>query len=488
MTSSEKVNVRDVLNFYLGVLNSLSMSADDDGLISMLVGDETYPCMINKKRLVMPTGPILKNLDLTKTIPFHPLAEQINRGESTVIKKLKDLVSYRITSIICCLIDELTELAADKSLHDTLTAPQSELLEKLKNVSASTVQRFEKVIGSISTTGDNKLVSIYLKRGGIYKGNTHSIVSVVSFPIMKAIDHNESKIFDVNIGTKKDMRSFEDLLEYLLPDIRVKESYNAKSDSLEVPYLDALLSSFIKIAKHLNLITSVFSDKLSNPQGLLIDLSWESEMNRLHLYRNLLPNLEGNIGTTSVDERTQSNPTITDINPDVNSPFVKESVLNKWAEELNNRNIADETRTVAGAWQPGALPLMQGNQQQHNSQQYSSVQSSDSDVMSFEEIQARRNQNTQQLGFQQPMMNNFQQIQQLQQPMVNSLPPPGWGGGSYTPNDVVNYNRQTFNNQQPLGQPLAPYGNSRGGAFAPYPAQGNTFYGGGFNNSGFNGV
>ena len=64
-------------------------------------------------------------------------------------------------------------------------------------------------------------------------------------------------------------------------------------------------------------------------------------MNRLHLYRNLLPNLEGNIGTTSVDERTQSNPTITDINPDVNSPFVKESVLNKWAEELNNRNIAD---------------------------------------------------------------------------------------------------------------------------------------------------
>ena len=51
MTSSEKVNVRDVLNFLFRVLNSLSMSADDDGLISMLVGDETYPCMINKKKI-----------------------------------------------------------------------------------------------------------------------------------------------------------------------------------------------------------------------------------------------------------------------------------------------------------------------------------------------------------------------------------------------------------------------------------------------------
>lgn len=467
-TESKRVGVKDLLEFYLEILDSLSMSIDDDGFISMKVGTSIMPAFINSKRLVLPTGPILRDPDWDSYIPFHPLSEQVNRGESAVIKRMKDIVTFRLTSIMLCLITNLIDIVMDPEKRSKLTPRQSEIIDVLKGLTNNSVAKINKIVGAIDFDGgDNKLMSVYLKRGGTFEGKVNSVVAVVNFPILKKIDHEKLKVFNVTLGSKKELAAVEGLLDFILPHMGEKDYYNAGSNSLETPYLDSLMKAFAKVAKQLNIITSMFNEHLDNPEELMVNLSWLHKLEDLHLYKSLIPSLEGNTGSLSVTEVEQS----TVENSEVASSdlvHTKSSMLDRWAEGINNRPITEvrqpEVRT----------PVIQNTHQSPTPQRGQS-----GGAISWDEAKARL--------FKQPQSNSGYNTHQ--QPMHPHYapsppppppgPPPGFAGAPYSPRDVVSYY-----NQSGQGSPAPSYGRPSS-SYNSYSGGYNGGYGGGgFNNGG----
>lgn len=287
----------EIRQLYKSILSSLQMQADENGMITLQVGGEKFPATCNDKRLVLPTQEVLRTADWNKVIAFHPLSENILRGESAVLKKLRGLVVFRVCEVITCLMTELTEIAADKDNHKKLSPTQSEFLSLMPKADAKTVKAFDKIFSVASQEGDHRVCSIYLKRGGHWKGNKYSRLAVTSFPITEDFDSDESEIFGQKLR-KADKDAFKALFLYLLPnaDSTDLEEYSHGSNSMTAPYFHALMKAYIRMAKQLNKITYKFRKHLDNPDELLIDVEWEEALEDLSIYKDLIPSLSGNEG------------------------------------------------------------------------------------------------------------------------------------------------------------------------------------------------
>jgi hypothetical protein len=285
----------EIRQLYKNVLKSVNLDIDNEGLISMNVMGEKFPATVDGKRMVFPTEEVLRAGVTDNIIAFHPLSENIIRGESPVIKKLRALMVYHISEVTFALLDQLIHIAADKDYHAKLSPTQSEFLSLAPRADAKTVKAFEKIMGVSTTDGDNRLASIYMKRGGHWKGNKYSRVAVMSFPITDDFDSNESEIFGVKLR-KNDKEAFKNLFLYILPNAESLEEYSHGSNSMTAPYFHALLKSYLKVVKQLNKITKRFKKHLANADDLLIDTDWESEIDDLSVYRDLIPSLKGNEG------------------------------------------------------------------------------------------------------------------------------------------------------------------------------------------------
>jgi hypothetical protein len=285
----------EIRQLYKTILETLNMDIDKDGMISMRVMDELFPAMVDGKRLVFPTETLLRAGVSDNVIAFHPLSENIIRGESPVIKKLRALIIYRLSEVIYTIMDQLIHIAADKDAHPKLTPTQSEFLSLVPRADAKTVKSFEKVLGMAETDGEHRLVSIYLKRGGHWKGNKYSRVAVTSFPITDDFDTNEPEIFGVKMR-KSDKEALKNLFLYIVPNGESLEEYSHGSNSMTAPYFHALMKSYLKVAKQLNKVVKRFKKHLHNADELMIDTSWESEIEDLSIYRDIIPSLKGNEG------------------------------------------------------------------------------------------------------------------------------------------------------------------------------------------------
>lgn len=292
----------DIIQLYRSILESLGLQVDEAGMVSMLLDDEPYPCTVGDKRLVLPTQKLLRSGDWAGKIAFHPISENVLRGESPVLKKLRVLINHRLTEVISVLLTELMEIAANTAYHDKLTPTQSEFLSYVKDADAKTVKSLNNVLKSISTTGDKRLVSIYLKRGGKWKGEKYSRVAVASFPIMDEFETPDQSIFGVKLERKRDKKTIESLFKFLIPDANDLEEYSYGTNSLTAPYFHALCHSYLKVARQLNKITRRFRRHLDNPEALMISTDWESAIDNVSEYRDLIPTLEGNDGVVVGEE------------------------------------------------------------------------------------------------------------------------------------------------------------------------------------------
>lgn len=291
----------ELIPLYKSILEASGLVVDKEGLVSMELGGDLHPAECQNKRLALPTGERLRSGEWQGLQPFHPIAENIYRGESPVLKKLRAIINFRVASIISCLLTELIEIAANTDYHSKLSPTQSEYLTLVSNVDAKTVGAFEKVLSKMSPTGEHRLTSIYLKRGGTLKGEKFSRLAVASFPITDEFGNKEHTLFGVKVRAK-DQKAFENLFDFLLPHAHSIESYSVGSNAMTAPYLHALLLSFAKIAKQLNKVTHKFRKHLDNPEALHINLDWVDSLDDLSVYRDLIPTLSGNEGEPMVGE------------------------------------------------------------------------------------------------------------------------------------------------------------------------------------------
>lgn len=282
---------------YKSILESLGLQVDpDNSMVSMVLANEKFPCTCIDKRLVLPTQEVLRNPRWNETVAFHPICENVIKGESPILKKYRALIAYRLTEVISGTMLVLMNIAVNRDLHSRLTPAQSEFLSLVADADAKTYEALESVIGAIDPeTTDRRLVSIYQKRGGMFNGERYSRVAVTSFPIYDEFDEPEATIFGVKMR-KKDKAAIAALFNYIIPNADSEVEYSYASNDMTAPYFHSLTKAYARVARRLNAVVRKFKKHITNHEGFTINIDWEDELDALAKYRDVIPVLEGNDG------------------------------------------------------------------------------------------------------------------------------------------------------------------------------------------------
>jgi hypothetical protein len=269
-----------IIKVYQSILKFCGLEANKEGFINIKHIDIVQPLNINGKRVVLPTDQQLKSFDPSDRIVFHPLCENILRGESEVINKLKEVINIRVNLIIGTIIQSLLQLVATNKLHSKLTPEQSEILTVIKEVDNKSVEEFTSIMLSTNKNQSIKpFFNIFLKRGGIHNDIKYSRLGVINFPFYDDLVDNK-----IDKPTRiKDKKALIAMFKFILPGIDDNGCFNYGSKSQVAPYLDALLMSTVNVASRLNDILILYNDYIDDTHELLFDSDWIEDFSDLEL-------------------------------------------------------------------------------------------------------------------------------------------------------------------------------------------------------------
>lgn len=294
----------ELLDFYRAVLRSASMEVDDDGTVSAVQGNDTEPKLIDGQRLVIPTKNQLSNPNWEDRIVFHPIEENILRGESVIIETLRRDMNTKVNLSVVTLLYELMTLAASKAEHSKLNPDQLEFLTIVPEASEKDLEFLRTLFKKMSF--DKPLaVSFYIKRGGKVDGKGYRRVGVASFPLLQELNNGEPKVFGVKPPSVKVRENVTKLLNYILPNQNTPEVYSRGSDDDTAPYFDALLKLFLSVADRINDTVLTFANVLDSSDSMLLEADWYEQAEDLSQYRRLIPAMKGNQGASEDDAAEQ---------------------------------------------------------------------------------------------------------------------------------------------------------------------------------------
>lgn len=287
-----------LLDLYKSILECGGLTTDDDGFVSVKFDKKSSPALIHGKRLVLPTQKQLSS-EFGDKIIFHPLSENILRGESEVITKMRSVFNIRLNYTFAALAQNLLTIITSIGEHHKLTPEQSEILSAVKNVDETTLISFTKMmVNSIQESPEKAFVSIFLKRGGTINGKKHSRVGVVTFPLYEELKKEQEVYFGVKLRSK-DRLGLIQLYEYMLPNLETPEAYNFGSDSGVAPFLDALMGSVLGIASKMNDLLELFKGMIDSGEDLVFESNWVESfenLNEMIPQIRLIPSQAGNEG------------------------------------------------------------------------------------------------------------------------------------------------------------------------------------------------
>ncbi len=292
----------ELLALYEAILKSLNFSISSEGLLSYCYDGDEIPAVIEGRRLVLPRREVLRAGLGDNLMAFHPLSENPLRGESPVLRKLKAVVNHRLAAVISDLLLQFAVLGVDTSRHKLLAPKAAEVLSAMSTVDEKFVDTLKKILAKQQSQGPDQLISIYLKRGGTFRGQKVSRLAVVSFPIMEQLEQQPDKIFGVKVRPTIDLAVLDGLMRYILPGCDDLETYSAASQSLTAPYFDSLMRAFANVANQLNTIVKLHWKTLQNAEDLLIDTGWIEHFHDLSIYDGAIPALNGNEGEHGTEE------------------------------------------------------------------------------------------------------------------------------------------------------------------------------------------
>lgn len=300
-----------LIDLYRSILAAADLHADEDGYVSLHFSkDKKQPFLVKGKRLVLPTRTQLTSPNAKESVKFHPMSENILRGESDVLEALRSALNMRLNITIATLSLELLTLACSPGEHAKLSPEQSEFLSHVKNPDIRMVETLKKIqnVMPIAQTQKN-FASIYLKRGGTVNGKKHARVGVVSFPLYQELKKGGDEVYGVKLRVK-DRVALVQLLEYIIPGIDQPEAYNRGSDSQQAPFLDALMRAVLAVASPLNDVIERFRNQLeADPDSLVFPSDWVEAFDNLEAFRNevrAIPMQAGNEGATKAAEPAQT--------------------------------------------------------------------------------------------------------------------------------------------------------------------------------------
>lgn len=284
---------------YIPLLASLNVYPNEDGSLSQRFLGTDKLCTIGKRVVKLPLPEVINNLDSSKVIVFHPLAENVARGDSVIQNYLKQLITMNVSFKLFFLTQTLYNLAYDKTQHERLSGDQLTLLSLLPDADAKGARNLEEVISKVDMK-NTRIYNLFNKRNGKLGEAQYNRVAVATFPLFSEILNPEKSDVWKNVR-KRDLKEFKMLFDYILPGWDKPDTYSAASDSMEAPSFQASVLAYLKVAKELNRIANIYSNYLISDEEnianqIIVDLGYEGKMSNLSKFRNILPILEGNTG------------------------------------------------------------------------------------------------------------------------------------------------------------------------------------------------
>lgn len=297
-----------LLDLYTSILLAGGMTVDSEGFVSVRGATDTSPVLIEGKRLVLPTQAQLMEGNFSGRIVFHPLSENVLRGESEIITKMRNVFKIRMIWTLATIGQSLLQICASYGEHHKLNPDQSQLLLAVKEVDDKTMVVYQQLMMAAIEDTENSFLSLYLKRKCVINGKIWARGGVVTFPLYEELKKDQEKYYGVKLRAK-DRTAIMQLLEYILPGLDVPETYNVGSDSPTAPFLDALMRTVMGVASRMNDVLELFGEMIDNGDQLVFNSDWVTAFENLEVMLpqiRMIPMQAGNEGRSKAGEPAAS--------------------------------------------------------------------------------------------------------------------------------------------------------------------------------------
>lgn len=296
--------IKIIDDLYLPILAGLHIYPDESGVLHRIHRESNKICEVNKHKLCLPTDANLKSLSQQEYMFYHPMSENIARGDSVIYNYTKLALTLRINYTIIGLASILLAIANDKTLDGKLKSHQLDLLAALPKLDKKTVDHFNNAVDK-TDLDSNVFFTVYNRRNGKVKDVTYNRAAVVRFPLIEQLKDPANSDFWSNIkGIRKaDYANYLALFNYLLPDWDVENAYSGVSDSMEAPSFHALIDSYVRVMKRLNEVMDKFRDIADIDDIYSNEVpAIEAAIGQLQKYANIISPLEGNMGECAAND------------------------------------------------------------------------------------------------------------------------------------------------------------------------------------------
>jgi len=267
---------KNLIEFYKATLASLGLSVTDDNYVKIDVGNGKLVTLTTSgKPLVLPTKEHIDSaVDMdedsgklvTTKILYNPLNEDVIKGDSTALKKTKDIVETRLAHSFAGVCELLLTLASNKKLQTKTTMEINKFLSSLSAaqnpgikqiVDDKTIDLWGKIYAkTLDHTTKTKLLKLYLKKSGKYDGTKFNRLAVLTLPLLEEIQSadKDTGVLDIKLRNK-DIKVFELLYTYIFKDIDEHNTLNIGSNDPESPGFISLFKIYLTIGNRLNSIS-----------------------------------------------------------------------------------------------------------------------------------------------------------------------------------------------------------------------------------------
>lgn len=270
-----------LLELYNKFIDYAGLVIDNDK-VYIPISNSKEPYLVNGKQLVVPSSDILRGFNADSMTVFHPLSEDIIKGESAIINKLRYTINIKINVAIGVLVQSLLNLVDSPEYHKKLSPEQMELLYKIGEIDDKTIKSFITfMIKEVNDKEDRLFSYIYLKRAGTLDNVKYARVAVTSFPFYQSLLKGEKYKF-----RPKDIDALKSVFQFILPEIDETEAYSYGSNSDVAPFLEALMFSSYKITQRINELVEMYKDHIDNYKSIMFNIDWYDDLVNVNVLKN----------------------------------------------------------------------------------------------------------------------------------------------------------------------------------------------------------
>lgn len=256
-----------LLQLYEALLQTAGFTVSEDGAVSTVLTGKEEPTLISGKRLVIPTRQQQMVGDFSNRVMFHPMAENIMKGETTAMSRFRTALNMRINLTVAALLGQLAHIASSTELQAKLDHSQTHYITGVDKSDDKTELNIVKLISNMDIAdASTNFVRLSIKRSAVLNGNKHIRGCIVDFPLLNelkaALESGKYTVQHTKLR-KQDVVNAIALLEAILPRANEtdEDAYSVGVNTTTAPTVEALMLSIYKLVKDLNKVVSLFFEK-----------------------------------------------------------------------------------------------------------------------------------------------------------------------------------------------------------------------------------